>query len=108
PLKVGIFGGQGSGKTTSAALLAAALSKEVYSGAPVFVLDTEPAWQFMKRRIFDVEGVQMIQRTEPTFKAMVRSITEAEKMGCCVWAVDSLTVIWQEIMKTYRQRLGYI
>ncbi len=108
PVKIGIFGGQGAGKTTSAALLAAGMSKEIYGGAPVFVLDTEPGWQFMKRRIFDVEGIEMIQRTEPTFKAMVKSISDAEKMGACVWAVDSLSVIWQELMRTFRERLGYI
>lgn len=108
PIKVGIFGGQGSGKTTSAALLAAGLSKEIYGGAPVCVTDTEPGWQFLKRRVFDVEGIEMIQRTEPTFKAMVANLREAEKIGACVWAVDSLSVIWQELMRTFRERLGYI
>ena len=104
PIKVGFFGAQGSGKTTSAALLAAALSKEKYSGAPVFVLDTEPGWQFLKRRVFDVEGIQLHQNTEPTFKAMISSIREAEKLGCCVWAVDSLTIIWQELMQSFKAR----
>jgi hypothetical protein len=104
PIKVGFFGGQGSGKTTSAALLAAALSKEVYGGAPIFVLDTEPGWQFLKRRVFDVEGVEMHQRTEPTFKAMLYSIREAEKLGCCVWAIDSLTIIWQELMQSFQAK----
>jgi hypothetical protein len=104
PIKVGFFGGQGSGKTTSAALLAAALSKEQYGGAPIFVLDTEPGWQFLKRRVFDVEGIEMHQRTEPTFKAMIASIREAEKLGCCVWAVDSLTIIWQELMQSFQQK----
>ena len=108
PVKVGMFGGQGSGKTTSAALLAAALSKEVYGGAPIFVSDTEPGWQFLKRRVFDVEGIELIQRTEPTFKAMCANIREAEKLGACVWAVDSLSVIWQELMTTFRKKLGYI
>lgn len=104
PIKVGFFGGQGSGKTTSAALLAAALSKEVYGGAPVYVLDTEPGWQFLKRRVFDVEGIEMIQRTEPTFKAMLQSIREAEKVGACVWAIDSLTIIWQELMQSFQAK----
>lgn len=108
PIKVGIFGGQGSGKTTSAALLAAALSKEIYGGAPVFVTDTEPGWQFLKRRVFDMEGIEMIQRTEPTFKAMCANLREAEKYGACVWAIDSLTVVWQELMKSFRAKLGYI
>jgi len=106
PIKVGLFGGQGAGKTTSAALLAAGLSKEIYNGAPVFVLDTEPGWQFLKRRVFDVEGVELIQRTTPTFKAMIDSVREAEKLGCCVWAVDSLTVIWQELMQSFKAKNG--
>jgi hypothetical protein len=108
PIKVGVFGGQGSGKSTSTALMAVALSKEYYGGAPVYVTDTEPGWQFLKRRIFDVEQVDMIQRTEPTFKAMVANLREAEKMGCCVWTVDSLTIIWNELMQSFKARLGYI
>lgn len=98
PIKVGVFGGQGSGKTTSTALMALALSKEVYGGAPVAVTDTEPGWQFM-RPIFQAEGVELIQTTTPTFKAMLKDLRDAEKRGCCVWAIDSLTIIWQEIMK---------
>jgi hypothetical protein len=108
PIKVGIFGGQGSGKSTSTALMACALSKEKFGGAPVFVTDTEPGWQFLKRRIFDVEGVELHQRTDPTFKAMVSNLREAEKLGCCVWAVDSLTIIWNELMQSFKAKLGYI
>lgn len=98
PIKVGVYGGQGSGKTTSTALMALALSKEVYGGAPVAVTDTEPGWQFLKP-MFAAEGVELIQTTQPTFKAMLRDLRDAEKRGCCVWTIDSLTIIWQEIMK---------
>src|ERR1051325_11999079 len=86
PAKSAWFGGQGSGKTTSAALLALALSKEIYGGAPVFVHDTEPGWQFLKRKLFDVEGGELIQRTHPTFKATTASLRQAEKLGACVGA----------------------
>lgn len=97
PIKVGVYGGQGSGKTTSTALMALALSKEIYGGAPVAVTDTEPGWQFL-RPIFAMEGVELIQTTQPTFKAMLRDLKDAERRGCCCWAIDSLTIIWQEIM----------
>jgi hypothetical protein len=90
PIKVGFFGGQGAGKTTSAAMLALALSKELHKGAPVWVTDTEPGWQFL-RPMFAAEGVQLEQRTVPTFKAMLADIREAERAGACVYAVDSLT-----------------
>lgn len=103
PVKIGWFGGQGSGKTTSAAMLALGLSKEHHGGAPVFVTDTEPGWQFLKP-MFAVEGVELIQRTIPTFKAVLNDIREAEKLGCCVWAGDSLTIIWQELMQSFKSK----
>jgi hypothetical protein len=51
-----------------------------------------------------VEGIELHQRTEPTFKAMIASIREAEKLGCAVWAVDSLTIIWQELMQSFKAK----
>jgi hypothetical protein len=78
--------------------MALAISKEYYGGAPVAVTDTEPGWQFL-RPMFQAEGVELIQTTQPTFKAMLRDLKEAERRGCCCWVIDSLTIIWQEIMK---------
>lgn len=99
PVKVGVFGGQGSGKTTTAALIMLALSKEFFGGAPCAITDTEPGWQFL-RPIFAMEGVELIQTTTPTFKAMLKDLRDAEKRGCCCWGIDSLTIIWQELMKS--------
>jgi hypothetical protein len=104
PIKVGFFGPQGSGKTASAVLTAIALSKEYCNGAPVMVTDTEPGWQFYKNLIFAVEGVELIQRTTPTFRGMLENIREAEKLGCCVYAVDSLTIIWNELMQSFKAK----
>jgi hypothetical protein len=108
PIKCGLYGPQGSGKSTSAALLAAAISAQFYSKGPVFVVDPEAAWQFLKRRIFDVEGIELIQRPYSTFKDMVSSLHEAEKIGACCWIVDPLTLIWNELLDSFKQKLGYI
>src|SRR5438105_14098684 len=86
PLKIGLFGEQGTGKTTTGALIAAALSKQYHNGAPVWVTDPELGWQFPKRRIFGVEGVEVQQRTIPTFKAMQEDLRAAQKAGACVYA----------------------
>ena len=51
--------------------MAAAISAQFYDRAPVFVVDPEAAWQFLKRRIFDVEGIELIQRPFSSFKDMV-------------------------------------
>lgn len=108
PIKVGMFGAQGSGKSTSAALLAAAISAQFCNKAPVVVVDPEAAWQFLKRRIFDVEGIELIQRPDRTFKGMAESIKVAEKAGACVWIVDPLTLMWHELMQSFKAKRGYI
>lgn len=106
PLKIGEFGGQGSGKSTTAALIATALSKEVHGGAPVWVTDTEPGWQFLRPRIFVPEKIELVQRKVPTFKAMIADMYEAEKAGACVWVADQLTVIWAELMQSFKAKNG--
>jgi hypothetical protein len=105
PIKVGFFGPQGSGKTGSAALLALALSKQFHNSAPVWVTDTEPGWQFYKR-IFAMEKVELVQRTIPTFKAMLADLRDARRAGASVWAGDSLTIIWQELMASFKAKNG--
>lgn len=108
PLKFGIYGGQGAGKTVTAALAAAALSAQFYNKAPVFVVDPDLAWQFPKRRIFDVEGIELIQKPYRSFKQMRDSIFEAEKLGACCWIVDPLTLVWNELLDTFRGTKSFI
>lgn len=103
PIKVGFFGGQGTGKTTSAAMLALALSVELHNRAAVWVTDTEPGWHFLKP-LFAMEKVELVQRTVPTFKAMLGDLRDAERAGACCWAGDSLTIIWQELMQSFKAK----
>lgn len=105
PLKIGLFGEQGTGKTTTAALIAAAISKQYHGGAPVWVTDPELGWQFPKRRIFSVEGIEVQQRTIPTFKAMQDDLRAAEKAGACVYAVE-LAKPWMDLLRTVQSRCG--
>jgi hypothetical protein len=82
--------------------MAAAMSTQFYNRAPVYVVDPEAAWQFRKRRIFDVERIELIQRPYSTFKDMVDSLHEAEKTGACCWIVDPLTLIWNELLDSFQ------
>lgn len=108
PLKFGIYGSQGAGKTVTAALAAAALSAQYYNRAPVYVVDPDLAWQFPKRRIFQVEGIELIQKPYRSFKQMRDSLFEAEKLGACCWIVDPLTLIWNELLDTFRGQKSFI
>lgn len=105
PTKLAIFGEQGTGKTTTACLYAAAISKEFYSGAPVWGTDPELGMQFPRRTIFTPEKIQFEQRTVPTFQAMLQDIRDAERAGACVWIVE-LQKIWIELLKTVRAKSG--
>lgn len=108
PMKFGMYGAQGAGKTVTAALLAAAISAQFYNRAPVYVVDPDMAWQFPKRRIFAVEGIELIQRPYRSFKQMADSFHEAEKLGCCCWIVDPLTLVWTELLDTFRGNKSFI
>jgi DNA polymerase III delta prime subunit len=103
PTKLAIFGEQGTGKTTTACLYAAALSKEFYGGAPVWGTDPELGMQFPKRTIFQPERIEFVQRTVPTFQAMMTDLRDAERAGACVWMVE-LQKIWIELLKTVRKK----
>src|SRR5271157_581708 len=88
PTKLAIFGEQGTGKTTTACLYAAAISKEFYGGAPVWGTDPELGMQFPRRTIFTPEKIEYQQRTVPTFQAMMQDLRDAERAGACVWMVE--------------------
>ncbi|HEU4772795.1 MAG TPA: AAA family ATPase, partial [Candidatus Udaeobacter sp.] len=104
PMKVGMFGPQGAGKSTSAALLAAAISAQFYNRAPVYVVDPEAAWQFLNPVIFQAEGIELIQRPFRAFTDMQASIDDAERRGACVWVIDPLTLMWNELMQSFQQK----
>lgn len=108
PVKSGIFGPQGSGKSSTSALMAVAFSVLHCNRAPIGVVDPEGAWPFLKRRIFDVEGVELISRPYRSFKSMRSSIREFEKLGCCAWIADPITLHWNELMDTFKGKKGYV
>lgn len=103
PVKFGLMGEQGTGKTTTAGLIAAALSVLHHNRAPIHVTDAELGWQFLEPVIFRKEKIQLVQRTVPTFAAMLQDIERAEKEGACVWAVE-LGKIWIEIVRTLQKK----
>lgn len=101
--KVGIFGRQGSGKTTTASLFALGLSKTYHNGAPVAFFDTEGGSQFVKD-VFDAEKVELVGIQSKAFEDMREAIKEAAKVGCCAYLVDSYTHPWKELVDSFKAR----
>lgn len=102
PVKIGFMGEQGTGKTATAGLLAAAISKQFHGGAPIHVTDPELGWGFLDPVIFQKERISLVQYTVPTFAAMLQDLRRAEREGACVWAVE-LGKIWIEIIRTLQK-----
>jgi hypothetical protein len=103
--KVGIFGLQGSGKTTTSALLALGLSKTFHKGAPVAFLDTENGSDYLVP-IFEAEGVELLVVKSRSFSDMKSALREAEEAGCCAYLVDSYSHTWIELNDSLKKRLN--
>lgn len=101
--KVGIFGSQGSGKTTTAALFLIGLSKAFHGNKPVAFLDTENGSDYLIP-IFEAEGVPLMVVKSRAFKDMREALREAETAGCCGYLVDSYTHPWQELCDTFKAK----
>jgi hypothetical protein len=98
--KVGIFGDQGSGKTSTAALLTIGFSKEFHGGKPVAFFDTERGSDFILP-MFRSEGVQLRVFKGRAFKDLLTVMAEAERAGCCAILVDSITHVWTDVVDSY-------
>lgn len=103
--KVGIFGPQGSGKTTTSALIAIGLSKTFHGNKPVAFLDTENGSDYLVP-IFKAEGVELLVVKSRAFNDMKGALREAEEGGCCAYLVDSYTHPWQELNDALKKRLN--
>lgn len=101
--KLGLFGKQGTGKTTTAAMLAIGLSKAYHAGAPVAFFDTENGSDYLVP-IFAAEGVKLLVIKSRAFSDMRSGLKEAKDAGACAYIVDSYTHPWQELCDTFKAK----
>ena len=100
--KVGLYGQQGSGKTTTAMKIAVGLSK-LAGGAPIAFVDTETGSDFFVERM-KAEGIEFFQLKTRAFRQLAPAIAEAEKAGA-ILVIDSVTHFWDELKKAYQTQL---
>ena len=98
--KFGFEGGPGSGKTTTAGLLAAGISKEYYNGAPVVFADSENGAGFI-RPIFVAEKIDLLVISTRSLSALIKSVEEAKRVGACALVPDSMTKFWTTLVTNY-------
>lgn len=104
-VKAGIFGIQGTGKSTTAAILAIGLSLTYHKGAPIAFHDTENGSDFLKP-LFDLEGVPLLVRKSKCFADAGATLAEAERRGCCAFIEDSISGDWDEFTQSFKKKKG--
>jgi len=98
--KFGFEGPPGSGKTTTAGLLAVGISKEYHNGAPVVWVDSENGANFI-RPIFLAEGVDLLVISTKSLATLIEAVSEARKSGACALVPDSMTKFWTTLVTNY-------
>lgn len=98
--KGGVFGGAGSGKTWTAALIALGLKKLTKDPRPIAFYDSETGSDFIKKKLFDPAGVKMLQVKSRSFSDLTETIREAEERAC-VLITDSISHVWEEYTEAY-------
>lgn len=98
--KFGFEGPPGSGKTTTAALLAVGISKEYHNGAPVVWVDSENGANFI-RPIFVAENVDLLVVPTKSLSTLMDAVDEAKKAGACTIVPDSMTKFWTTLVANF-------
>ncbi len=101
--KVGFLGFGGSGKTTTAAFLAAGLAQLPGAKKVVAMFDTENGSDFLIP-IFEGAGIQFLRVKSRSFKDLIQFGKEVQGVAD-VALVDSVTHVWRDLVQGYQRRL---
>lgn len=96
-LKAGFLGFQGSGKTYTATLLAAAVRAEFGLTGPIAFVDTENATEYIAPLVRDLTGKDLVGDRTRDFEALLNLGLACVKEGISVLVVDSMTHFWRSL-----------
>lgn len=103
--KIGIYGGQGAGKSRTAAEIAIGLYKFAKCTKPVAMFDTEPGASFLIP-LFEKEGIEfMVYDESRAFSDLMTWMAEARE-ACDILIVDSITHIWRDLQVSFLARMN--
>ncbi len=94
-LKAALFGEAGTGKTTTAAYMAMAISKGIGGNKPVGFFETESGSDYLVEK-FKKEGIKLSRIKSHSLKDLIDVAKEAEQ-ECSALIVDSITHVWNEL-----------
>lgn len=101
-LKLGFYGGSGSGKTYTASKVAIGLVEFIKSKKPVFFLDSETGSDYVMGLFKKAKIVLKVAKSR-AFSDLMDTLDIAEKYGS-VFLVDSITHYWDDLVESYKKK----
>lgn len=101
--KAALQGFAGSGKTTTAALIARGLHKKIGSKKPIVMFDTERASKFLKP-IFEKEGIEVVVKDSRSLADLVEAMRLMREGYSDILLIDSISHIWTNFIEAYKAK----
>jgi hypothetical protein len=102
-LKAGFLGFGGSGKTTTAILLAIAAKKHFGHPGPIVMFDTENAIGFMQPLVKELTGQNLLGLQARSHADLMDAARECDKIGAACFVVDSITHPWRTLVEGFME-----
>lgn len=99
--KSGWQGTTGSGKTTTAALVAIGLHRHLKLKSPVAFYDSERGSGFV-HDLFKLAKIELVGVRSRNFRDLVQFMVETEKESIDIDIIDSITHPWRELLTAYK------
>jgi len=103
--KVSGFGFSGTGKTYTTSVILAGLAKMI-GEKRVACFETEGAASFVRKKVFEPAGIELIGHSSRSFKDLMGFCNEAQREGIKIIFVDSITHVWRDLMTSYKKAKG--
>jgi hypothetical protein len=104
-LKAGFLGFAGTGKTHTAFELALGVREHFHLTGPLAMFDTEKGSDYWTRRIEARTGQPLLVVRSRSLADLLTTTNEAIERGVSVLIVDSISHVWEEVMRSYLRDL---
>lgn len=101
-LKMGIYGGNGSGKTFTASLVSIGLHKHIKAKKPIYFLDSETGSDYVIP-LFEQHKIKLHVCKTRSFADLLVAVDEAEK-NASILIADSITHFWDDLVESFKKK----